>query len=189
MRRMEAEVLRDTFYLVSGRLNERQYGPPDPVYERQDGLVTSLSDGKGWRRSIYIEQHTQHKRGGKIPTILQKFDFPQMNPNCVERAESTVVPQALHLLNNKLVRDLSESFADRVRKEAGKDIRNQIRRAYLILLSRPPKMEEMKISLEFLSKLQLVKQRLDQGKTKTDALPLVKFCHSLMNAAAFLYID
>ena len=189
MRRMEAEVLRDTLFLVSGRLDERQYGPPDPVYERQDGLVTSLSNGQGWRRSIYVEQHTQHKRGGKIPTILQKFDFPQMNPNCVERTESTVVPQALHLLNNKLVRDLSESFAGRVKKEAGEDIRSQIRRAYLILLSRPPKTGEMEVSLEFLSKLKLVKQRLDQSKTKNDVLPLVKFCHSLMNTAAFLYID
>ena len=42
-----------------------------------------------------------------------------MNPNCVERRDSTVAPQALHLMNNGMVHRLAEHFAQRVSREAG----------------------------------------------------------------------
>ena len=103
LRRMDAEELRDTLFLISGRLNEKPYGPPDIVLERKDGLATAISSKKGWRRSIYVTQDANNNNGRKNPTILDNFDFPSMTPNCLERVESTVVPQALHLLNLSLI--------------------------------------------------------------------------------------
>ena len=44
----------------------------------------------------------------QLPTHLESFDFPQMNPNCLERRDSTVAPQALHLMNNGMVQQLAE---------------------------------------------------------------------------------
>ncbi|HIL71330.1 MAG TPA: DUF1549 domain-containing protein, partial [Verrucomicrobia bacterium] len=41
LRRMEAEVLRDTLLQIAGRLNRRAYGQPDGISARKDGLVTS----------------------------------------------------------------------------------------------------------------------------------------------------
>ena len=61
-----------------------------------------------------------------------------MNPNCIERRDSTVAPQALHLMNNGMVEQLAEHFAERVRREAGTDPAQQVERVYLIALSRPP---------------------------------------------------
>ena len=167
MRRMEAEVLNDTMLLVAGRLDETRYGVPAPVQVRDDGLVMPIETERGWRRSIYVQQ-----RRTNIPTILDSFDLPQMNPNCVERLDSTVATQALHLMNNTMVRRLADSFAERVKREAGSDPKQQIEKMYWIALSRPPGDEERKLSLEALT-----------------TLPLAKLCHTMLKSAALLYID
>jgi len=213
LKRMEAEVLNDTLLLISGRLDETPYGVPEPVLVRDDGLVTPIETEKGMRRSIYVAQ-----RRTDTPTILENFDLPPMSPNCVERNVSTVAPQALHLMNNAMIHKLAEAFAGRVQKEAGADPENQIATAYWLALSRPPTDEEKKISLETLNRLRTeqAKQWLAKAKAeqKAEALPagpkadvspklsaantepqeatssaLSKFCHTLMNSGAFLYID
>ena len=62
-----------------------------------------------------------------------------MNPNCIERRDSTVAPQALHLMNNAHGRRNSAGdFARRVRREAGDDPAGRSTRSTWIALSRPP---------------------------------------------------
>ena len=174
LRRMEAEVLNDTLLYVAGRLDETRYGVAEPVLVRDDGLVTPINTGNGWRRSIYVEQ-----RRTEIPTILDNFDLPPMSPNCVERSESTVSLQALYLMNNGLVKQLAESMADRVQREAGDDPQKQVETLYWITLSRAPSAEEAKASLETLQKL----------KTAGGTQALAKLCHTVVNSASFIYID
>ena len=107
--RLDAESLYDTLLLVSGRLNESRGGPGDPVQVRADGLATPDGTDRGWRRMIYV----RHLRK-QIPTELESFDYPAMNPNCSERRNSTVVVQALHLMNSGMIQNLAEDFARRV---------------------------------------------------------------------------
>jgi mono/diheme cytochrome c family protein len=114
--RLDAEVLYDALLMVAGRLNEERFGPGDAVEARMDGLVTPVVTENGWRRAVYVRQSRK-----QLPTHLENFDYPQMNPNCVERRDSTVAPQALHLLNNGAVHNLAEHFARRVHREAGTD--------------------------------------------------------------------
>ncbi len=167
MRRMPGEVLNDTMLLVSGRLDQSRFGVPAPVEVRADGLVTPVGSEKGWRRSVYVQQ-----RRSNTPTLLDNFDFPAMTPNCVERVDSTVATQALHLMNNGMIDDLADSLAKRVVELAGSDPKQQIEKLYWIALSRPPDEEERKLSLEGLAKLSLA-----------------RLCHTMLNSAAFLYID
>ncbi len=182
LRRMDAEVLNDTMLQVAGRLDTRMFGPPDPVLVREDGLVTPIESETGWRRSVYVNQ-----RRSNLPTILDNFDFPQLSPACLARTQSNVAPQALHLLNNATVYELSNDFAKRLEKEAGSDARRQIEQAYWIALSRAPGPEEMRVASEDLSKLQqaAVKAKAPDAGHKA----LTAFCHTLLNSAAFLYID
>ncbi|MCH8043668.1 MAG: PSD1 domain-containing protein [Planctomycetes bacterium] len=187
LRRLDAETLRDTLLAVAGRLDLTQFGPPQGVKVRADGLVTSVAGPKGWRRSVYVQQ-----RRTQIPTILENFDLPRMNPNCITRPVSTVAPQALHLLNNAMIHDLAGKFAERVREEAGDDPRQQIQRAWLIALGRQPTSEEREIasvSLEQLTDLWV--KLLENGADPKEAArrALHNFCHALMNSAAFLYVD
>jgi hypothetical protein len=185
--RLDAEAIYDTLLLTAGRLDERRFGPGDRVEVRADGLITPASTAGGWRRLIYVEQ-----RRKQIPTHLENFDYPQMNPNCIERRDSTVAPQALHLMNNGMVQHLAEQFAARVQREVGGDPARQIERAYLIALSRPPSEEERQASVDALARLTKEwAEHLAAPKEAEEpaARALATFCHALVNSASFLYVD
>jgi Protein of unknown function (DUF1549)/Protein of unknown function (DUF1553)/Planctomycete cytochrome C len=184
--RLDAEALYDSLLLVSGKLDETRFGPADNVQVRGDGLVTPSGSAKGWRRLIYVKQMRK-----QMPTHLENFDFPQMNPNCLERRDSTVAPQALHLMNNGMVQQLAEQFAQRVIREAGADAAKQIEWTYLIALSRMPGEEERQLALASLNKLseQWAKSVGTGAKETANLKALATFCHALVNSAGFLYVD
>ena len=187
--RLDAEALYDSLLLAAGRLDETRFGPADSVQLRPDGLVTPNGNSKGWRRLIYVQQTRK-----QLPTHLENFDYPQMNPNCVERHDSTVAPQALHLMNNAMVNQLAESFAQRVRREAGNDPAAQVEKTYWIALSRPPTEAEKKVGIKALQQLteQWAKQPPTAGKPDSDEAKLkglTNVCHALMNSASFLFVD
>ena len=188
-KRMEAEVLRDTLLFVADRLNYQPHGPPDSVKTRNDGLVMSVSGSKGWRRSIYIRQ-----RRNEIPTILEAFDLPRMNPNCVTRPESTVASQALHLMNNAMIDQLATDFAQRVLISSASDLQSWVTQIYWIALSRPPTDEETLLGKKSLQTLEdLWRQNLSKANSanldKARHQALSTYCHVILNSAAFLYID
>jgi hypothetical protein len=117
-----------------------------------------------------------------------------MNPNCVDRRDSIVAPQALHLMNTGMVQELSEGFAQRIAQHAGTDPVRQIELAYWVALGRAPTDEEKDIGLGALRKLtlkwgeELAKAgKPDQGAAALKAL--TTYCHTIMNSAAFLYVD
>ncbi|HEY7311576.1 MAG TPA: PSD1 and planctomycete cytochrome C domain-containing protein [Gemmataceae bacterium] len=182
--RMDAESLYDSMLLVAGRLDETHYGPPRTLEVRGDGLVTPAGTARGWRRMIYVQ--LQRK---VVATHLENFDFPQMNPNCVQRRGSTVAPQALHLMNNGMVRRLAEHFAERVRRHAGTDPARQIEWVYLTALSRPPREDEQTLGRQALARLaeEWSKHGMDADEAARRAL--TTYCHTILNSAAFLYID
>ncbi len=181
MRRMNAEALRDSLLFVSGKLEDRPGGPPDRVTAKRDGLVVvNESATGGWRRSIYLQY-----RRTEIPTMMDTFDYPEMGPNCIARNVSTVSPQSLMLMNNQHVRDLATAFATRINKSLGKknnDPGAQVTAVYHLALSRPPSDDELRLGTATLKDLTLDWQGDKNG-------PLVTYCHTLLNSAAFLYID
>ena len=191
MQRLDAEALYDSMLLVSGRLDERRFGPADRVQGRADGLVTPAESAKGWRRLIYIRQARK-----EVATHLETFDFPQMNPNCIERRDSIVAPQALHMMNNRMVFDLAGAFAKRVKTEVGIDPGKQIERVYQIALSRTPNRDELDLGVATLGQLAGMGARLAvQGESdetreiKAKEKALTSFCHAILNSAEFLYVD
>jgi len=186
---MDAEVLYDTLLLAAGRLDERRYGPADAVEVRKDGLVTPVGSERGWRRSVYVQQQRK-----QMATIFENFDLPQMNPNCIERRDSNVAPQALHLMNNAMIHKLADHFAERVQREVGNDPSRQIERVYLIALGRLPDHEERTIDAEALDALtkQWALTLSNKAGAKQDEpaqRALATFCHTAMNSAGFLYVD
>ena len=210
MRRLEAEAVRDSLLAVAGRLNRSAFGRPDAVAVRDDGLVVSKPGEAGWRRTVYVQQ-----RRKEIPTILENFDLPQMIPNCTERPNSTVASQALHLLNNGMVRKLAASFARRIATEIPNDRYRQVERVYQVALSRPPTAEERELALETLESLTAHWERVLQDQSQqpqasdvqsgdgekkapqpkpnatvpAETRALANFCHVILNSATFLFVD
>jgi hypothetical protein len=151
--------------------------------------VTPAETGHGWRRLVYVQQARK-----RLPTHLETFDPPALNPNCLERRESTVAPQALYLMNNGMVQRLAEDFAERVRREAGSDPASQVERVYLIAWSRPARDEEKTVGVDALKRLTdtWARDLAAAGKPDRDAAgrkALTTFCHAVLNSAGFLYVD
>lgn len=194
LRRLEAEELRDSLIFTAGQLDETPFGPPVDVEVRSDGLVTSKRTEQGWRRSIYV----RHRRK-EMPTFLEVFDLPQMNPNCTVRKNSTVVSQPLLLVNNKMVYDIAALFAKRIQAQTGGDSKKQVDAVYQLAFQRDPLPEERKIALASLrllgqskeATMPLVARKPEEAKkqNKTAHDGLSNFCHVLLNSAEFLYID
>ncbi|MBM4077412.1 MAG: DUF1553 domain-containing protein, partial [Planctomycetes bacterium] len=187
--RLGAEPLYDAMLYVSGQLNETPSGPSDSVQARPDGLVTPESGPNGYRRMIYVRQFRK-----QVVTHLESFDFPQMNPNCVERRDSTVAPQALYLMNNGHVFQQAIRFAEQILDDVGDNPVRQVVRAFERALGRLPTNEEKELALRSLEQLTMdwriessKEGTVDESKARLNGLAAV--CHAIFNSASFLYVD
>ncbi|MBT6485918.1 MAG: DUF1553 domain-containing protein [Planctomycetaceae bacterium] len=182
LRRMNAEALRDSLLFVSGKLTDIPGGPPDGVTVDRDGLVSANATAEGgWRRSIYLQY-----RRTEIPTMLHTFDYPEMGPNCVARSVSIVSPQSLMLMNNKRVRELAAAFAVHVEELSDERDKNDrgamVDRVYQLALSRSPSENERRLGIATLKKLETT-WKGDRRRA------LETYCHTILNSAAFVYVD
>ena len=84
--------------------------------------------------------------------MLDLFDYPQMGPNCSQRPRTSVAPQALFLLNDRLMIDLAADLGARISREIPRSTpRERIGRLYEITLGRLPTPAETEIGLRFLA--------------------------------------
>jgi hypothetical protein len=170
-RRLEGEVVRDSMLSVSGPLTESGGGPGfRPFTVRTFGSnFYDLTDTLGPefnRRTIYrIAVHS-----AKDP-LLDALDCPDPATKTPRRGVTTTPQQALGLMNNAFVWRQADALAARVRKEAGDDTVVQTRRAFRLLLGRPPRSDEAGPALD------LVKEH-----------GLRHLCWVLLNSSEFLYL-
>jgi hypothetical protein len=141
-RRLEAESLRDSMLAVSGRLNTAMYGRGFDFFDKRGGLtgftpVEKFTDAN-LRRMIYA-----HKVRREPEAVFGAFDCPDGGQSAALRRMSTTPIQALNLFNSPFTLELSKSFAERVRREAGDDAEKQIDRAYRLAINRAPSAEEL----------------------------------------------
>jgi len=189
MVRLSAEALYDTLHFVAGSLNEERFGPAVDLQAREDGLITPAEQSRARRRLIYVKQLRK-----KLATHLENFDYPQMNPNCLERRDSLVAPQALYLMNNGTVHELAERFADRIGQIAADDVTRQVEQVYWIAMGRPPVETERVLGREAIEQLAKSWSQSDGAGAETNdpaahRRALASFCRAILNSAGFLYID
>jgi cytochrome c553 len=176
LRRVEAEVIRDSILAVSGRLNPAAGGRGFFPELAPEVLASQSRPGYGWgsssesersRRSIYAYV----KRTLGVP-LLETLDMPVPDKAAPTRVTTTVAPQALMLLNSAFIEQQSAAFAERLLQDAGKDAVAQVDRAYRLALGRAPSAREKTIAAEFLSRQSLA-----------------AFCALVFNLNEFVYVD
>jgi mono/diheme cytochrome c family protein len=171
--RLEAEALRDSMLLVSGKLDLRMGGPSDrqfffkddhsPVY---DYTRFDVDGPDGSRRSIY--RHIVRSVPDPFMECLDAADACQL----VARRYTTLTPQqALALLNNPFVLRQCEHFAERLRSER-KDLASQVLLACRWALGRAPTGEEAKKFEEY-----------------AERNGLANLCRVLFNSPEFSFLD
>ena len=203
-RRLEGESVRDAMLAVSGRLNAKVGGPsvfPDlpPGVETRGGWTRSASAADRNRRSIYVFV----RRNLKYP-LFDAFDAPDSNVTCPERNVSVNAPQALMLLNSKLVLDQARGFAGKVLAESPDrhDVDGLVRSIYRTALGRLPDAGEARRAVRFLEdQAAALSERagnangialpdpLPDGADLPQAAALVDFCHVILNLNEFVFVD
>ena len=180
-RRLDAESIRDSVLTASGRLNSELYGLPIfPPLPGDIAETVKYSENKwdtqvgheGRKRSIYIYQ----QRTLNMP-FMQAFDSTVCDESRPRRRTSVTPLQALSLFNGDFVNEEAMALAERVLREAGDSVPEQIRLAYRYALSRPPSAKEVKHFGDILAQM---------GKS---ANALSGFCRVLLNTNEFVYID
>lgn len=191
LRRVEAEVVRDSMLVISGTLNPKRGGPsvfpslPKEVHTTQD------SAGKGWEDSPADEQNRRSvylvvKRALKVP-LLECLDFANSTSGTGTRPTTTVAPQALMLLNDSFVQTQAAAFAERLQHEVGPKLEEQIDRAFRLALQRAPTKVELKSALGLLA--DQTRRAHAEGAKEPEAVALRSFCRALLNLNEAVYVD
>jgi len=161
--RLEGEAIRDSALYVSGLLNLQEDGPsvypelPDGMGALRGGWKVSAEPDRN-RRSVYVFV----KRNQRYP-MLEAMDMPDTHESCPRRGVTTTAPQALTLLNDKVVIDWAKAFASRV---------HSIDDAFKLAYSRQPDSWEKDTAATFLAKHSLE-----------------DLCHTLLISNEFAYVQ
>ncbi|HWY49290.1 MAG TPA: PSD1 and planctomycete cytochrome C domain-containing protein [Bryobacteraceae bacterium] len=194
VRRLEAEIIRDSILNASGDLNLKAGGPaffpsiPESVRADQPrGIWELTKEGPDtWRRSVYAYV----KRGLKYP-MFEVYDLPDLNTTCERRLVSTVPTQALTMLNNEFMLIQADHFAQRVLKEAGSNPAEQVKTIYRIAFSREPNQKELDSNLAFMAKQREHELATGAGVTEDKASldSLTDLAHVTLNLNEFAYLQ
>jgi hypothetical protein len=186
MRRLTAEEIRDSILVLGGTLNVKMHGPGVYTPIPAEVLAGQSMPGNGWgqspveeqrRRSIYV-----HVKRSLLTPILERFDTAETDRSTPVRFVTTQPTQALALLNGDFVNQQAALFADRLRREAGPDLRKQVALALNLATARPPCESEIDRGIELITALQS-KERLSEQAA------LRSFCLVVLNLNEFVYLD
>jgi hypothetical protein len=186
MRRLSAEEIRDSILAVSGNLNLKAGGPGIYPPIPKEVLAGQSVPGRGWpvsspeeaaRRSVYV-----HVKRSLLLPMLDAFDFAEPDRTTPVRFASTVPTQALSLLNGEFMNTQAKIFAERLKKEAGKDTSAQVRLGLYLATSRQPTDAEVRRSVGLIEALQR------EDRVTADAA-LQAFCLVVLNLNEFVYLD
>jgi hypothetical protein len=170
-RRLEAEGIRDSILAVSGNLDRTAGGPSfflhevdrENVYHYHPKAKFTPAES---RRMIYAFKVRMEQDG-----IFGAFDCPDGSLVIPKRSVSTTPLQALNLFNSQFVLQQSETFAERLRTEAGEDNAAQVKKAWQLAFNRLPDRAETKQAVAF---------------AKAEGLPAL--CRAILNANELIFI-
>jgi hypothetical protein len=182
VRRLEAEAIRDSMLLVSGRLDRTMEGPGvlPHLSEHQVGRGRPASgplDGNG-RRSIYLAV-----RRNFLNPMFTAFDYPTPFTTIGRRTASNVPAQALVMLNNPFVLQQAELWGKRARAMPNLTTEERVRAMYEAALGRLPSKAELATAIAFLADQSSEYGKPEHAKAWTD------LAHVLLNTKEFIFVE
>lgn len=167
-RRLEAEVIRDTMLVVSGKLDLTPHGPTFPASLVSDyGYKT-----ESVRRSVYLPAFRN-----ALPEALEVFDAADTSMVTGRRNTTTGAPQALFMMNHPFVLEQARNAATKLLADKPLDDSARVVRAYRWTLGRTPSESEKALATTFLSANNDVKEAW------------AAVFHALFASADFRYVD
>ena len=199
VRRLEAEVLRDSLLALSGELSSTMHGPPAPVsldsvgqrvivsanqYDPSGRLLRNVAPlgEETVRRTIYVQVRRSMPLGVLVP-----FNPPSMKPNCELRTSATDAPQSLMMMNDPFVIEQVNRLAARIEREVEEDTVARLQLAWRLVLGRAPTDSESRDGLRFLEEQSAAVRA--ESPADPELAALAHLCQALVSSNAFLYVD
>lgn len=178
-RRLEAEAIRDSLLVVSGRLDPQLYGrpikPPRPAEDAMKRLFSGPLDGHG-RRSLYLEMSIMEP-----PKFLTGFNLPDLKLPTGRRDVTSGPVQALMLLNDPFVVQMAEHWAARLMQDGLTNPEQRVRRMFAHALGRLPSAEETQRWTE------AVVSFAESGEVMSSQTAWAELAHALFNTGEFIH--
>ena len=180
-RRLSAEMIRDQALTLSGKFNDKLYGPPVMPYQPK-GIWRSVYNDREWnnatdkdrfRRAIY----TYWKRTAPYPSSIA-FDLPSREVCTAERNQTNTPLQAFVTLNDPAYIELAEGFTLRIASRESKDLNAKLHWAYQEATTQKASPSDIQ------SLRKLYKTIIDQTEDQSTAMRMVAL--TLMNLDASL---
>lgn len=149
VRRLSAEALRDALLQTADSLDLQLSGPSIPIYlnDQMTGRGRPQQSGPldgANRRSIYVEV-----RRNFLDPFLTAFDFPMPSSSVGKRNRSNVPAQALGLLNDPFVVELTERWVQKIQSIS--NLRERIETMIKAAYGRPATPDEIESCLAFVN--------------------------------------
>ena len=175
LRRMEAEVLRDSLLAVSGML-DRSMGRSMLTVPNREWIFnhTSKDETKydSPRRSVVRNN---------LYDVFQLFDYSDASVVNGSRNSSTVAPQALFMLNSELMQDAATRLAERLLADIELSDSERIALLYTEVLGRPPTESET-------ARLRLFVAPEQERSELSKSQKWTAICHVVLASNEFIYV-
>ena len=164
-KRLTVEQWRDSILSAAGKIDSvvggKSIDPSEPLAQR---------------RTLYSFASRL-----KLNPMLALFDYPDPNVHSERRVTTTTPTQKLFMLNSPFMVEQASALTKRLEDETN-SYEQLIERAYMLLFSRHPSMEELQIGKGYLD--------VEVDLNLTDSGNLVeKYVHALMVSNGMLFVD
>ena len=183
-RRMEAETIRDSMIFLAGDLDRTPGGSLLTIGNHK--YVTSTASEKF--DSYHVNRRTVYLpiTRSSLYDFLQAFDFADPSSSNGERVNTTVAPQALALLNSRLVDEQTLSWARRLIENPSLDDVGRVNEVFLKAYSRPPSSHEVSRALAFIRNV--VPQFPGDTQNRT-VQAWREFCRAILSSSEFIHVE
>ncbi len=164
VRRLKAEQIRDAMLTATGEL-ERGFGGPSV-------------DSTSCRRSLYVKVYRNTP-----DEFLHAFDMANALKSVAARIPTTTPTQSLLMINGGYTLARAQVLSTRLIENEQTPSADLLKQAFRRTWGRWPSDSELAQALEFLGRT------VDQDASSIDRQRLADFCHVLLNANQFLYVD
>lgn len=185
MRRMDAEVIRDSALAISGLLDRATGGSLLHVKNRDyffDHTSIDRTKYDSRKRTIYLPVVRNH-----LYDVLALFDSTDATVSNGDRGSSTVAPQSLFLMNSDLMHAAADALAKKLHAVPDADDARRIHQLTTLAYGRPATASEQQRFAKYLDTVTASNAASADAAAKRQSA-WQSLCHVVLTSNEFLYV-
>ena len=184
-RRLDPEALRDTILSAAGTLDLK---PMESTVAYLGDQATAVGKNENRRRtdfpcrSVFLPVIRND-----LPELFEVFDFADPHMTTGARAETTVAPQGLYMMNSPMVTDAADALAKRLLADDATADDMRIDFMFALMFSAKPTQKEKSELLTFIRDAERRLSDASHAEPKFGAWSMA--CHAMFSTSRFQFLD